>query len=538
MAPQKRARKDQGTPKLTQTSLLDHMPSSPAKSTRSPTKPKSRRSPTKSQLKARLHLSDNSDDETSDIAAIRFEPLQQSSGDDDEEEETLRTRTLAPKRKKVVIASDDSESEGDILVSRRKRKQTETRTTTVKKSTKRKQSVSTTDSEDVPIQPKRRRRLVKGERASSSIPSEESSEDDLGTDHILNDRFRARGKQTAFQRNLEKLKRKKQGKPMELPESDRENGGFGEEEFIPFAGAKPHVERSNGSKDEDEDEEVDDFASDNDFIVEDDNNAPAVLPLEFSMESHQDLSHQFKKIFQFFVHIATRQPSDRHDFMLNQLESEEYFSVPLQMFRRKLLGLRDSLVASSVWRPEFKNALERHPNFDLVHLDFAFPGCDACHLGARMSTYSARLSGKKYCHLGYEVQAESESEDDEDDEDNDESASDISSQKRRTVLVEFNLGRFCARRTRVYHDITHWEYSLFKSVDQEVRALQGGEDTGFVRVAFAGGRKPPEDIQDADAICEWLDERRVIDFEWQRLNGVMENARNLEMMAKRGQDLD
>jgi hypothetical protein len=99
---------------------------------------------------------------------------------------------------------------------------------------------------------------------------------------------------------------------------------------------------------------------------------------------------------------------------------EEYFSVPLtvcisllylvlllisspQVARRKILGLRDSLVASSVWRPEFKKPLETYPELDMVQLDFAMPGCDACHLGARMSTLTGRLLGEPYDPLGFEV---------------------------------------------------------------------------------------------------------------------------------------
>jgi len=77
--------------------------------------------------------------------------------------------------------------------------------------------------------------------------------------------------------------------------------------------------------------------------------------------------------------------------------------VPLQVTRRKISGLRDSLVASSVWRPEFKVPLETYPEFDLVPLDFAVPACDACHLGGRMSTLIGRLSGFPYDRLGFEI---------------------------------------------------------------------------------------------------------------------------------------
>jgi Domain of unknown function (DUF4211) len=77
--------------------------------------------------------------------------------------------------------------------------------------------------------------------------------------------------------------------------------------------------------------------------------------------------------------------------------------VPLQVTRRKISGLRDSLVASSVWRPEFRVPLETYPEFDLIPLDFAVPTCDACHLGGRMSTLTGRLSGLPYDKLGFEI---------------------------------------------------------------------------------------------------------------------------------------
>jgi hypothetical protein len=65
--------------------------------------------------------------------------------------------------------------------------------------------------------------------------------------------------------------------------------------------------------------------------------------------------------------------------------------------------LRDSLVASSVWRPAFKKALEKFPDLEIMHLDFAVPSCDACHLGGRMSTRIGRLGGSPYDKMGFKV---------------------------------------------------------------------------------------------------------------------------------------
>lgn len=59
---------------------------------------------------------------------------------------------------------------------------------------------------------------------------------------------------------------------------------------------------------------------------------------------------------------------------------------------------------------------------------------------------------------------------------------------------------------------------------------------GFLQVAFVGGKEPPTDLDDADAICDWLDERRIIEMEWRKVKDMMESARGLEMAAKRGGD--
>lgn len=187
------------------------------------------------------------------------------------------------------------------------------------------------------------------------------------------------------------------------------------EPYEPFKGSKPAF-KSGVSEDEDGDED-EDSPNSSDFIVEDDN--VFALPAQFSMETHQDLSCQFKKIFQFFVHVAVQTPKYRKSFMKSKLAGgqssvfelhcnnsshwldEDYFSVPLQAMRRKLSGMRDSLVSSSVWKPGFKKTLEIYPELSLIHLDFAVPYCDACNLGGRMSTMLAYLTGLSYDAVGF-----------------------------------------------------------------------------------------------------------------------------------------
>jgi hypothetical protein len=75
----------------------------------------------------------------------------------------------------------------------------------------------------------------------------------------------------------------------------------------------------------------------------------------------------------------------------------------LQATRKKLMGIRDSLVASSMWKPAFKKPLETYPELEISQMDFAVPGCDACHMGARLSTRVAHLTGERYYERSYEV---------------------------------------------------------------------------------------------------------------------------------------
>lgn len=73
------------------------------------------------------------------------------------------------------------------------------------------------------------------------------------------------------------------------------------------------------------------------------------------------------------------------------------------MSRREISGLRDSLVASSTWRSEFKKSLEAYPEFEVVRMEMAMPMCDACHMGGRISTLIGRVEGLPYDRSTFEV---------------------------------------------------------------------------------------------------------------------------------------
>ncbi|KAJ3516629.1 hypothetical protein NLJ89_g1006 [Agrocybe chaxingu] len=494
MPPKKKARDARGAKKLKQIKLFESPKSSP------PIKRQTRRTvnqhPSASTSKKPEPLFyDSSSDEIGDIHFVPKTPEVVSLSDSDENipvsPKSTRKRRLT--RRSSPSGSDQEPDSSPIT----------------------KKADKGDDSDDSP--PRKRGRLLRRRPSPSTADAADSDEhiadiaNEVDEERILEDRLRRRNKKSAFQKNLEKLKRRKmkgvRGKDTSEEEDEDEDEDASNNK--PFKGAEP----SKGLDEEDSEGEGSSSSRSSDFIVEDD--GPVHLPAQFSMETHQDLSHQFKKIFQFFVHIAVEPPEDRATFMHQQIMNEEYFSVPLQVTRRKLLGLRDSLVASSVWKPEFRKSLERYPEFDLVALDFAVPSCDACHLGGRLSTRLGRLSGSPYNRFGFEELPTEDSEDEK----------------------EFNLGRFCGKRTKVYHEFCHWEHSLFQVIRREIdEARDSSSSTGFLRVAYFGGKKPPENLEDADALCDWLDERKIIEMEWHKLKTMMESAHHLELHAKKGDD--
>lgn len=83
------------------------------------------------------------------------------------------------------------------------------------------------------------------------------------------------------------------------------------------------------------------------------------------------------------------------------------------------------------------------------------------------------------------------------------------------------------------------QYHLFHALCDEIDMVKANrEDRGFVQVAYAKGKQPPEDLSDADGIMDWLDERQIISIQWQEIKTMMENARHLEVKGGRDGDYD
>ncbi|KZT52461.1 hypothetical protein CALCODRAFT_520703 [Calocera cornea HHB12733] len=325
-------------------------------------------------------------------------------------------------------------------------------------------------------------------------------------------------KMSAFQKNLERLKRKRAGPVVDDYTDEEEEEEEVEEAPKPFRGARPGVielDSDDEVPDPPDGEEQDDEDA---FIIEDDDEAVAVdLPAEYNMHSYQDASHHFKVVCQLFVHLIMTGDNRR---VRQRLMDTEYFKIALNALRRSIGSTRESLVASSVWRPEFRKVLETKPKLWQERMITSWPGCDACHLGARISTIEAHVKGKKWGGL---LDPNQPTDSDEDsDEDEDEEGGEIM----------YRVGRICANRLRVYHEFSHWEHVLYDGLQDQIRLVrpQDDDDNAHRPERMFVHADAPEDVDDPDAIMDWLDRKAVIAIEWNRFKQMLESAQNLEKM--------
>ena len=114
---------------------------------------------------------------------------------------------------------------------------------------------------------------------------------------------------------------KKRGLAISESSSEGSNATDEDEDDTPFAGARPDVS-SDAEHDENEDTTQD---QDENWIVDDEGPSSAVLPTEFSMDTHQDLMHHFKIICQLFVHLAVLPAGERASFIKHHSEGTYFY---------------------------------------------------------------------------------------------------------------------------------------------------------------------------------------------------------------------
>ncbi|WWC66782.1 uncharacterized protein I206_100687 [Kwoniella pini CBS 10737] len=373
--------------------------------------------------------------------------------------------------------------------------------------------------------------------------NEENMLDDLKMDEPERfksvSRLRKRPKETATQRNIRKLKNKRLG----IVESSTEEDNSSSMESDPT--------------DSDDETATDDDSNVEDIIVPDDSTViRAQLPHEFSSNSAQTPEFKFKVVFHYLVMIVMK---GKRAFPLSS-EAANYFKPQLNQFRNRMESYRDLRVASQIWRMNFKRALKKYPLFDVEELLHAEPGCDACHMGGRMSKFRVNLDGDQYNPETHQPLDSSSSE-----EEDSGSSDDSEAMKRKKLPKSLLMGRFCKQRAEVYHQMAHWEDTLFHRIrgyyrdllrakykpvpsDSEASTpeseIESDEDSkertqrqknrrvrrqaSQARCERLRNKTLPSDVKDVDGVTEWMDKMGYQNKEFRWIERLIDQSGQLE----------
>ncbi|KAK4688873.1 hypothetical protein P7C73_g1224, partial [Tremellales sp. Uapishka_1] len=338
-------------------------------------------------------------------------------------------------------------------------------------------------------------------------------------------------KETAFQRNLRKLKEKKAGIVADTTEEDSE---------------------ANTVKSYTSDSAADSLASEpgsEDFIEDDGGHVQdGLLPHEFSRGAAQTPEFKFKVVFQYLLLLVIKGPK----ILPLKGEDAEYLVPYLRDQQRKMEGIRNGSVRGQIWRPELVRALETFPRLEMEELEEVEDGCDICHM-KRSSRLRAHLGGRTYDPKTHELY-DSDSE------------SDTSVDKLPQNLL---MGRFCAARVKTFHRLSHWEHVLYNQIRKYYRELLRAKykpvpedslasssdtdpdsDVDEVKLRREDRKKDrllmktrlevvrrrgrlPEEYRDVNKVTEWMEDMGYQNKEYRWIEGLIGQSQEIERDHRR-----
>ncbi|GAA5856735.1 hypothetical protein JCM8547_008815 [Rhodosporidiobolus lusitaniae] len=266
---------------------------------------------------------------------------------------------------------------------------------------------------------------------------------------------------------------------------------------------------SSSSESESEDGSDVSFGSDNttdidEFLVNDDDDDEARAIVDTFREGvrgrSQGMRFYFKTYLVYLIHTVVCPQVDWIDM------KDTDFKEARNRVQEHLRGLLQSLIGSSAWKPKFQHAMDTRPDFVLDEIPAGERGgpCDACTMGGhRHSVFTATLGGRKYNAKTLRLMTVS---DDSSDSSSDESSSSSSDDGKKSKdkypkekKYEFSLGKFCAGRADVYHQVKHWPYRTKERMLERLKPLRNP----VPRKKLAPGASKEERRKAEKELVEW-----------------------------------
>lgn len=193
---------------------------------------------------------------------------------------------------------------------------------------------------------------------------------------------------------------------------------------------------------------------DEDWIVEDDEDAPlgapVDLPLQFSNLSRQKGKDLFKYVVEWMV-----QKKINPAFAID----DEIYDLAFRKLDDEVRGLAGSKFTSSAWTPGFTQALRSRPHMVVTGVPGGtslYDHCAACNRKNHPATWQIQFTGKPYHKETLEEVADDEDSEDE----TDGQTYDALGREVPYESIIYNLGKTCKQNAEIAHTLEHWRYHL------------------------------------------------------------------------------
>ncbi|KAJ1545927.1 Proline-rich protein 12, partial [Nowakowskiella sp. JEL0078] len=170
-----------------------------------------------------------------------------------------------------------------------------------------------------------------------------------------------------------------------------------------------------------------------------------------------------------------------------EAENAEYFRMRLTLVDRKIQGFKNSLVTSTAWHPDFKNALDTYP---LCFTTLSRPNvtCEACrrtgHPASRLMIFHGYAYDRSTLQdevnnsdsdnsprLSHQNQNQNQPDDQVDTNSELEEYSDDKSNENPDSDNRFLVGRFCYTRALIYHSLHHFMHRFRRIVVKAMKDI-------------------------------------------------------------------
>ncbi|KAJ3152670.1 hypothetical protein HDU86_005543 [Geranomyces michiganensis] len=236
------------------------------------------------------------------------------------------------------------------------------------------------------------------------------------------------------------------------------------------------------------------------FIADEEDEA-VELPQEFRLAA-STLYDSFKIFIAFLIEIVLRGADD----VPRPGQANQRSESNIRAIEKRVDGYRLSLLASEAWDPKFKDALNTYPIYSSHPAPPDSGVCDACRRTNHTAASEAVLSGPAYDRWTLASKLPTGSGRRSQMEEDFPRHVRFRPKTRKPELA-FLLGRFCAKRSRMYSKLTHWKWAFF------VR----------VREALKAGIKDLE-AYSKDELLAYLQKEGLMDELWAEYNEMLEGV--------------